>query len=52
MQNENNWLRVKVVEVEVLTDDPKLRKEAKSYAAFVHEDIVEGLKKKFPPGQD
>ena len=29
--------------MEVLTDDSELRREAKSYAAFVHEDIIEGL---------
>ena len=46
MQNENNWLGVKGVEVEVLTDDPHLRKEAKSYAAFVHEHIIEGLEER------
>ena len=41
-QNENSWLAVKGVEMEVLTDDPELRREAKSYAAIVHEDIIEG----------
>ena len=35
-QNEKSWPGVKGVEVEVLTDDPELRREAKSYAAFVH----------------
>ena len=29
--------------MEVLTDDPKLRREAKSYATFVDGDIVVGL---------
>ena len=29
--------------MEVLSDDPELRREAKSYAAFVHEDIIGGL---------
>ena len=42
-QNKDNWPGVKGVEGEVLTDDPELRTEAKSYAAFVHEDIVAGL---------
>ena len=37
-QNENNWPCVKGVEVQVLTDDPELRREAKSYATFVPED--------------
>ena len=45
-QNENNWPRVKGVEVEVLTDDLELRTETKSYAAFVHEDIVAGLEER------
>ena len=45
-QNENNWPRVKGVEVVVLTDDPELRRETKSYAAFVHEDIVAGLEER------
>ena len=45
-QNENNWPGVKGVEVEVLTDYPKLRRETKSYAAFVHEDIVAGLEER------
>ena len=45
-QNENNWPRVKGVEVEVLTDDLELRRETKSYAAFVHEDIVAGLEER------
>ena len=31
---------VKGVGVEVLTDDPELRKEAKSCAAFMHEDTI------------
>ena len=39
-QNEDNWPGVKGFEVEVLTDDPELRREAKSYAAFVNEDII------------
>ena len=34
LQNENSWLSVKGIEVEVLRDD-----SVKSYAAFVHEDI-------------
>ena len=29
--------------MEVLKDDPELRREAKSYAAIVHEDIIESL---------
>ena len=29
--------------MEVLTDDPKLSREAKSYATFVDKDIVVGL---------
>ena len=45
-QSENNWPGVKGVEVEVLTDDPKLRRESKSYAAFVHEDIAAGLEER------
>ena len=45
-QNENNWPGVKGVEVEVRTDDPELRRETKSYAAFVHEDIVAGLEER------
>ena len=45
-QNENNWPGVKGVEVEVLTDYPELRRETKSYAAFVHEDIVAGLEER------
>ena len=32
--------------MEVLTDDPELRRETKSYAAFVHEDIVVGLEER------
>ena len=31
------------VELDILTDDPELRRKAKSYAAFVCEDIVAGL---------
>ena len=42
-QNENKWPVVKGVEVELPIDDPELRREAKSYAAFVHKDIVTGL---------
>ena len=45
-QNENNWPGGKGVDVEVLTDDPELSREAKSCAAFVHEDIVAGLQGK------
>ena len=45
-QNENNWPGFKGVEREVLTDDPELRRETKSYAAFVHEDIVAGLEER------
>ena len=45
-QNDNNWPVVKGVEVEVLTDDPELRREAKFYAAFVHEDIIASLEDK------
>ena len=45
-QNENNWPRVKGVEVEVLTDDLELRRETKSYAAFVHGDIVASLEQR------
>ena len=45
-QNENSWPGVKGVEVEVLADDPELRREAKSYAAIVHDDIIEGLEKR------
>ena len=45
-QNESNWPGIKGVEVEVLTDDPELRRETKSYAAFVHEDIVAGLEER------
>ena len=45
-QNENNWPGVKGVEVEVLRDDPELRRKAKSYATFVHEDIVAGFEEK------
>ena len=45
-QNENNWPGVKDVEAEVLTDYPELRSEAKSYAAFVHEDIVASLEER------
>ena len=32
--------------MEVLTDDPELKREAKSYAAIVHEDIIEDLEKR------
>ena len=32
--------------MEVLTDDPELRRENKSYAAFVHEDIAAGLEER------
>ena len=32
--------------MEVLADDPELRRETKSYAAFVHEDIVAGLEER------
>ena len=32
--------------MEVLRDDPELRREAKSYAIFVHEDIVAGFEEK------
>ena len=32
--------------MEVLTDDPELRREAKFYAAFVHEDIIASLEDK------
>ena len=42
-QNENNWPGVKGVEMEVLPDDPELRRESRSYAVIVHEDIIEGL---------
>ena len=35
-QNGNNWPGVKGVEMEVLTDDPELRREAKSYATIAH----------------
>ena len=42
-QNENSWPGVKGVEMEVLTDDPELRREARLYAAIVHEDIIESL---------
>ena len=45
-QNEKNWPGVMGVEVEVFTDDPELRREAKSYAAFLHEDIVAGLEER------
>ena len=45
-QNENSWPGVKGVEMEVLKDDPELRREAKSYAAIVHEDIIESLEEK------
>ena len=45
-QNENSWPDVKDVEVEVLTDDPELRREAKSYAAFAHENILEDLEER------
>ena len=45
-QNENSWPAAKGVEMEVLTDDPELRREAKSYAAIVHEDIIEGLEER------
>ena len=45
-QNESNWPGINGVEVEVLTDDPELRRETKSYAAFVHEDIVAGLEER------
>ena len=34
------------VEVEVLIDGPELRKEAKSSAAFVCEDIIGGLEER------
>ena len=43
LENENNWSGAKGVELEVLTDDPELRREIESYAAFGHEDIVAGL---------
>ena len=45
-QNKNSWLDVKGVEVEVLTDEPELRREAKSYSEFVHEDILGGLEER------
>ena len=45
-QNENNWPGIKNAEVEVLTDDPESRREARSYAAFVYEDIVAGLEER------
>ena len=32
--------------MDVLADDPELRRETKSYAAFVHEDIVAGLEER------
>ena len=34
--------------MEVLTDDPELRRETKSYVAFVHEDVVAGLEERIP----
>ena len=44
-KNQNSWPCVKGVEVEtVLTDDPELIVEAKSYAAFVHKGIIGDLK--------
>ena len=45
-QNENIWPGFKGVEVQVLTDDSELRREYKSYAAFVHEDVIGGLKER------
>ena len=45
-QNGNNWPGVKGVEMEGLTDDPELRREAKSYAAIVHENIFIGLEER------
>ena len=35
-QNESNWPGIEGVEVELLTDDPGLRRETKSYAAFLY----------------
>ena len=32
--------------MEVLTDDPELRREVKSYVAIIHEDIIEGLEER------
>ena len=34
------------VEVEVLTDNPELRRDSKSYAEFVKEDITGGLEER------
>ena len=45
-QNENSWPGAKGVEVKVFTDDSELRREAKSYAAVVHEDIIESLEER------
>ena len=45
-RNENSWSGIKDAEVEVLTDDPELRVAAKSYAAFVQEDIIGGLEER------
>ena len=33
--------------MEVLTDDPELKRETKSYAALVHEDSIGGLEERF-----
>ena len=32
--------------MQVLTDDSELRREYKSYAGFVHEDVIGGLKER------
>ena len=37
---------IKNFEVEVFTDDPELRREVKSYASFVHENIIAGLEER------
>ena len=43
---KNIWPGVTTLEVEVLTDDPQLRRGAESFAAFVHEDIIGGFEER------
>ena len=38
--NEKDWPVKDSVDVEVHVDDPELKKEAKSCAAVIHEDII------------
>ena len=50
-QNGNNWPGSKSVKWRLLQRTPELRRETKSYAAFLHEDIVAGLEERISSWQ-